>query len=57
MDRVLQPFQILAGGYQIVFKGGQWNQVFGAAEKKRSFATEDRLRYGVSGESGGAVLI
>ena len=42
MDKVGKPFQILAGGYQIVFKNGKWSQVFGSAAKKRRFAREDR---------------
>jgi hypothetical protein len=27
MNQVTQPFQILAGGYQIIFQNGQWTQV------------------------------
>jgi len=42
MGRVDRPFQILAGGYQIIFKDGKWSQVFGSAAKKRRFAREDR---------------
>ncbi|HYS77852.1 MAG TPA: hypothetical protein VEO94_03375 [Candidatus Dormibacteraeota bacterium] len=42
LDKVRRPFQILAGGYQIVFKNGKWSQVFGSAAKKRRFAREDR---------------
>jgi hypothetical protein len=42
MNKVTKPFQILAGGYQIIFKNGKWSQVFGSEAKKRSFAREDR---------------
>jgi hypothetical protein len=42
MNQVTQPFQILPGGYQIIFQNGQWTQVFGSAEKKKAFAKEDR---------------
>ena len=42
LKRVKRPFQILSGGYQIVFKNGKWSQVFGSASKRRRFAREDR---------------
>jgi hypothetical protein len=42
MKKVNKPFQILSGGYQIVFKNGKWSQVFGSEAKKKSFAKEDR---------------
>jgi hypothetical protein len=42
MKKVRQPFQILKGGYQIIFKNGKWSQIFGSESKKRHFATEDR---------------
>lgn len=42
MGKVSRPFQILKGGYQIVFKNGKWTQVFGSPAKKKAFATEDR---------------
>jgi hypothetical protein len=42
MGKVSRPFQILAGGYQIVMKNGVWTQVFGSARKKKAFAREDR---------------
>ncbi len=41
-NKVTQPFQILAGGYQIVFQNGQWNQVHGSEAKAARFAKEDR---------------
>lgn len=42
LKKVNKPFQILSGGYQIVFKNGKWSQVFGSAAKKKAFAREDR---------------
>jgi hypothetical protein len=42
MKKVKTPFQILSGGYQIIFKNGKWSQVFGSAAKKKAFAKEDR---------------
>ena len=42
MNQVNAPFQILEGGYQIIFKDGQWSQVFGSEAKKKAFAREDR---------------
>ena len=42
LDKVNKPFQLLAGGYQIVFKNGKWTQVFASATKKKEFAQEDR---------------
>jgi len=45
MGQVNQPFQILSGGYQIVFKNGQFSQVFGSAEKEMAFGKEDRRQH------------
>jgi hypothetical protein len=42
LNKVRKPFQILSGGYQIIFKNGKWSQVFGSMEKKKSFSKEDR---------------
>jgi hypothetical protein len=42
LNKVTQPFQILSGGYQIVFKNGKWGQVFGSEVKTKNFAREDR---------------
>ena len=42
MKKVSRPFQILSGGYQIVFKNGKWSQVFGSKSKRKRFAREDR---------------
>jgi hypothetical protein len=45
MNKVTEPFQILAGGYQIIFQNGKWTQVFGSAEKEKAFAEEDRREH------------
>jgi hypothetical protein len=42
MKKVKKPFEILSGGYQIVFKNGKWSQVFGSSSKKKAFRKEDR---------------
>jgi hypothetical protein len=42
MNKVKRPFELLAGGYQIVFKNGKWSQVYGSKVKQRAFAREDR---------------
>jgi hypothetical protein len=42
LDKVKKPFQILSGGYQIVFKSGKWSQVTTSAVKKKRLAREDR---------------
>jgi len=42
LNKVKKPFEILKGGYQIIFKGGKWSQVFGSKLKARAFAKEDR---------------
>lgn len=42
MKKVAKPFQILSGGYQIIFKSGKWGQVYGSKTKAKAFALEDR---------------
>ena len=42
LRKVSKPFQILAGGYQIIFKNGKWTQVYGSPAKKKRFLKEDR---------------
>lgn len=42
LNKVSKPFEILHGGYQIVFKSGKWKQVFASKEKKKAFSREDR---------------
>jgi hypothetical protein len=42
MGKVTKPFQILSGGYQIIFKSGRWGQVFGSLSKRKAFDKEDR---------------
>jgi hypothetical protein len=42
MKKVREPFQILSGGYQIIFKNGKWKQIYGSKAKKKAFKREDR---------------
>lgn len=42
LKKVTKPFQILSGGYQIIFKNSKWTQVFGSSAKQKAFAREDR---------------
>jgi hypothetical protein len=42
LNKIQKPFEILSGGYQIIFKNGKWSQITGSAAKKKSFAREDR---------------
>jgi hypothetical protein len=42
LKKVKRPFQVLSGGYQIIFKNGKWSQVFASAAKAKRFAREDR---------------
>ena len=42
LNKVSRPFQILGGGYQIIFKNGKWTQVTGSKAKERALAREDR---------------
>ena len=41
-NKVRKPFQILSGGYQIIFKNGKWSQIHGSKAKEKRFAKEDR---------------
>ena len=34
LRKVKKPFQILSGGYQIIFRNGKWSQVFGSTSQK-----------------------
>jgi hypothetical protein len=45
LDQVEKPFEILSGGYQLIFKNGKWSQVFGSIEKQRLFEKEDRRQH------------
>jgi hypothetical protein len=40
--KVEKPFQILSGGYQIIFKNGKWSQVHGSAATAKRLKREDR---------------
>jgi hypothetical protein len=42
LKKVNKPFQILSGGYQIIFKNGKWGQVKASATKKKQLTREDR---------------
>lgn len=42
LKKVAKPFQILSGGYQIIFKNGKWSQIFASEAKKKRFTKEDR---------------
>ena len=42
MNKVTKTFQILKGGYQIIFKNGKFSQVFGSKAKAKAFGKEDR---------------
>lgn len=42
LNKVNKPFQILSGGYQIIYKNGKWSQVFASASKEKVFTREDR---------------
>ncbi len=45
LGKVQAPFQILAGGYQIVMTNGQWTQEFGSSAKEKAFGKEDRREH------------
>jgi len=42
LNKVKKPFEILSGGYQIIFENGKWKQLFGSLAKEKRFALEDR---------------
>ncbi len=42
LKRLRKPFQVVADGYQIVWKRGRWTQVYGSVAKKKRFAREKR---------------
>jgi len=44
LNKVKRPFQILAGGYQIIFKNGKWSQI-AAKAKERRLEKEDRRQH------------
>jgi len=45
MNAVKKPFEILAGGYQIIFQNGEWKKIFGSKKKEHAFAKEDRRQH------------
>ena len=42
LNKVTRPFQILSGGYQIIFKNGKWSQKTVSMAKKKALKKEDR---------------
>ena len=42
LKKVSKPFQLLSGGYQIIFKNGKWTQIYGSEAKEKKFEREDR---------------
>src|SRR5215471_3228153 len=42
LRKVKRPFQVLSGGYQIIFRSGKWSQTYGSKTKARAFRREDR---------------
>ncbi len=42
LGKVSRPFEILAGGYSIVRRGGKITQIFGSESKRERFEEEDR---------------
>jgi hypothetical protein len=45
LDKIKKPFEILSGGYQIVFKNGKWSQVTKSLAKERALKAEDRREH------------
>ena len=43
--KVTKPFQILPGGYQLVFKNGQWSQLTTSKAKAHALKAEDRRQH------------
>src|SRR5262249_19412759 len=56
LRKVKRPFQILSGGYQIIFRSGRWTQAYGSKAKARAFPRGDPPgQRSVEREHGGAV--
>jgi hypothetical protein len=56
LRKVKRPFQVLSGGYQIIFRSGKWSQTYGSKTKARAFRREDRRGHrSVERQHGGAV--
>jgi hypothetical protein len=43
--KVTRPFEILPGGYQLIFKNGKWSQLTATKAKARALAREDRRQH------------
>jgi hypothetical protein len=52
---VRRPFEILPGGYQSVFKDGQWTEFFGSTAKRDTFLCEDRRSHRSEQRASGAL--
>jgi hypothetical protein len=57
MQKVKRPFEILSGGYQIIFRNGKWSQLFGSDDKARAFALEDRRGHRSEERAGGTLQV
>jgi hypothetical protein len=42
LNKIKRPFEILAGGYQMIFRSGRWSNLFASKAKQKRFAKEDR---------------
>jgi len=42
LNKVKKPFEILSGGYQIIFQNGKWKNIYGSEAKEKRFSKEDR---------------
>jgi hypothetical protein len=45
LGKVTRPFQMLKGGYQIVFRNGAWKNLHGSLAKRRALEREDRRQH------------
>lgn len=45
LGKVTRPFEILKGGYQIVWSSGKEKEIYGSAAKKKRFRKEDRRQH------------
>ena len=57
MSKVKRPFQILAGGYQTIFRNGRWSNLFATEAKQRNFAEEDRRGHRSEARKRGRLLL
>jgi len=57
MNKVKRPFQILAGGYQMIFRDGRWSNLFASKAKEARFAREDRRGHRSEARKIGKLLV